>query len=39
VPAGESVIEEIELTGELMIAASEHDRPLTQEELDLLLGV
>jgi hypothetical protein len=35
----ESVIAEIELTGDLMIAASEHDGPLTQEELDLLLGV
>jgi hypothetical protein len=39
VQVDESVIAEIELTGDLMIAACEHDGPLTQEELDLLLGV
>jgi len=35
----EIVMAEIELTGALMIAASEHDGPLNQDELDLLLGV
>ncbi len=35
----EAVMAEIELTGALMIAASEHEGPLSQDELDCLLGV
>jgi len=35
----EAVMAEIELTGALMIAASEHDGPLSQSEVDQLLGV
>ncbi|MDQ3105537.1 MAG: hypothetical protein M3Q87_10060 [Actinomycetota bacterium] len=34
-----AVIEEIRLTGDLMIAASEHEGPFTQAELDALLGI
>lgn len=33
-----TVIDEIRLTGDLMIAASEHDGPFTQAEVDALLG-
>ncbi len=32
-------LEEIELYGELVIAASSHDGPLSLAELDALLGV
>jgi hypothetical protein len=32
-------LEEIELYGELVIAASSHDGPLTVAELDTVLGV
>ncbi|CAN5810242.1 hypothetical protein BH20ACT6_BH20ACT6_14330 [soil metagenome] len=35
----EAVLAEIELTGALMIAASEHEGPLSQTEVDDLLGV
>ena len=34
-----AVFAEIRLTGDLMIAASEHEGPLTQAEVDVLLGV
>jgi hypothetical protein len=30
---------EIELTGDLMIAASEQDAALTQEQVDAILGI
>ncbi len=33
------VIAEIQLTADLMIAASENEGPLTQDELDALLGL
>ncbi len=33
------VIAEIQLTADLMIAASEHEGPLTEDELDALLGL
>lgn len=33
------VIDEIRLTGDLIIAASEHAGPFTQNEIDVLLGV
>ena len=32
-------LEEIELYGELVIAASSHDRPMTVAEVDAVLGV
>lgn len=32
-------LDEIELYGELMIAASQSHRPLTQDEIDAILGV
>jgi hypothetical protein len=32
-------LDEIELYGELMIAASQSQRPLTREEIDAILGV
>ncbi len=35
----DDVIAEIQLTGDLMIAASEHDGPLSQDEVDTLLGL
>lgn len=35
----DDVIAEIQLTADLMIAASEHDGPLTEAELDALLGL
>lgn len=35
----EAVIDEIRLTGDLMIAASEHQGALTQAEVDALLGI
>jgi len=35
----EAVLAEIELTSDLMIAASEHDGPLTQEQVDAILGL
>ena len=34
-----AVLEEIELYGELVIAASSHDGPLTLSEVDVVLGV
>ncbi len=33
------VLAEIDLTSDLMIAASEHDGPLTQEQVDAILGL
>jgi hypothetical protein len=33
------VLDEIELYGELVIAASSSDRPLSQSEIDRVLGV
>ncbi|MGH3344019.1 MAG: hypothetical protein ACRDPK_14350 [Carbonactinosporaceae bacterium] len=33
------VLDEIELYGELIIAAAGRNRPLTQEEIDAVLGV
>jgi hypothetical protein len=33
------VLDEIELYGELVIAASASDRPLSQEEIDRVLGL
>ncbi|MDQ3628453.1 MAG: hypothetical protein M3419_06560 [Actinomycetota bacterium] len=35
----EDVLSEIEMTSNLMIAASEHDGPLPQERVDEILGV
>jgi hypothetical protein len=35
----EDVLAEIELTSDLMIAASEQDSALTQEQVDAILGV
>ncbi len=35
----ENVLAEIELTSDLMIAASEHDGPLSQEQVDTILGL
>ena len=35
----EAVIAEIALTADVMIAASEHEGPLTQREVDTLLGL
>jgi len=35
----DEAIDEIELTSTLMIAASSSDRPLTETEVDALLGV
>ena len=35
----DAVLAEIELTSRLIIAASERDRPLTQAEVDELLGL
>jgi hypothetical protein len=35
----DAVLDEIELTSRLMIAASEHEGPLTQREVDEILGV
>lgn len=35
----EAVIAEIQLTGDLMIAASEHEGPLSQDEVDAVLGL
>jgi len=35
----EDVLAEIELTSDLMIAASEHEGPLTQEQVDSILGL
>jgi hypothetical protein len=35
----EDVLAEIELTSDLMIAASEQDNALTQEQVDAILGV
>ena len=35
----EDVLAEIELTSDLMIAASEQDEHLTQEQIDAILGV
>lgn len=32
-------LDEIELYGDLMIAASQSDRPLTPDEIDRILGV
>ena len=32
-------LEEIELYGDVVIAASAHERPLTQAELDAVLGL
>jgi len=32
-------LEEIEMYGELVIAASSHDRPMTVAEVDAVLGV
>lgn len=33
------VLDEIELYGELVIAASSSDEPLSQEQIDLVLGL
>ena len=33
------VLDEIELYGDLVIAASSSDKPLSQEEIDLVLGL
>jgi hypothetical protein len=33
------VLDEIELYGELVIAASASDRPLRQDEIDVVLGL
>jgi hypothetical protein len=33
------VLDEIELYGELVIAASASDRPLSQDEIDQVLGI
>jgi type IV pilus biogenesis protein CpaD/CtpE len=33
------VLDEIELYGDLVIAASSSDKPLTQSEIDLVLGL
>ena len=35
----EDVLAEIELTSDLMIAASEQDKALSQEQVDAILGV
>lgn len=35
----DAVLDEIELTSRLMIAATELGRPLTQQEVDEILGV
>lgn len=35
----DTVLDEIELTSRLMIAASGHDRHLSQSEVDEILGV
>ena len=35
----DAVLDEIEMTSRLMIAASELDRPLSQREVDELLGI
>ena len=35
----DDALAEIELTSALMIAASEHDAPLTQDQVDRLLGL
>lgn len=35
----EQALDEIELTSDLMIAASEHDGPLTQSQVDQILGI
>ncbi|CAN5335415.1 MAG: hypothetical protein H0V13_10455 [Nocardioidaceae bacterium] len=35
----EDVLSEIEMTSNLMIAASEHDGPLTQAQVDEILGL
>ncbi|MGH3459315.1 hypothetical protein [Aeromicrobium sp.] len=35
----DAVLDEIELTSRLMIAASELGRPLTQREVDEILGI
>ena len=35
----DDALDEIELTTRLMIAASEHGAPLTQEQVDQLLGL
>lgn len=35
----EDALAEIELTSDLMIAASEQDLPLTQEQVDTILGL
>jgi len=35
----EDVLSEIEMTSNLMIAASEHDGPLSQAQVDRILGL
>lgn len=35
----EDVLSEIEMTSNLMIAASEHDGPLSQAQVDQILGL
>lgn len=35
----DAALDEIELTSRLMIAASEQDAPLTQDQVDELLGL
>lgn len=35
----DQALDEIELTSNLMIAASEHDGPLSQRQVDDILGV
>ncbi|UPK75750.1 hypothetical protein MU582_03675 [Nocardioidaceae bacterium SCSIO 66511] len=35
----EQALDEIEMTSDLMIAASEHDGPLTQPQVDQILGL
>lgn len=35
----ETLEDEIELVGELVVAATVSDRPLTQDEIDLALGL
>ena len=35
----DTVLDEIEMTSNLIIAASETERPLTQDEVDAILGL
>lgn len=35
----DQALDEIEMTSDLMIAASEHDGPLSQGQVDKILGV